>query len=192
MGDGYPTQTLVDLIDQSVAGIEESFPGLQNTSELEQRVQDIVPWVKGDYKLQNVIGNITKFKASIACNLSNAADIEKFVDNYNSKNGETLRISSSRAGKKSPYTLIKYYRCHHNTRYQKTMDAADVLSRNPSKRIKNTNCRFSLVIKLLKVPTTTYNALVYIEWNHNHSVTALQTLSFKDIPFEVNLNYEFS
>ena len=67
MGDGYPTQILVDLIDQSVAGIEESFPGLQNTSELEQRVQDIVPWVKGDYKLQNVIGNITKFKTSIAC-----------------------------------------------------------------------------------------------------------------------------
>ena len=92
---------IVDLIDQSVAEIEESFPGLQNTSELEQRVQDIVSWVKGDYKIQNVIGKITKFKASIACNLSDAADIEKFVDNYNSKNGETLRISSSRAGKKS-------------------------------------------------------------------------------------------
>ena len=118
MGDGYPTQNLVDhLIDQLVEGIEESFPSLQNTSELEKRVQDIVPWIKGDNKIQNMIGRMTKFKASIACNLSDAADIEKFVDNYNSKNGETLRISSSRARKKSPYTLIKYYRCHHNTRY---------------------------------------------------------------------------
>ena len=71
------------------------------------------------------------------------------------------------------------------------MNTGEVLSATPAKRMKNTNCRFSLVVKLLK-SFTDYNSIVIIEWNHNHSVTAFHTLSFRDIPIEVCIFVLFS
>ena len=46
-------------------------------------------------------------------------------------------------------------------------------------------------MKLLK-SFTDYNALVIIEWNHNHSVTAFHALSFRDIHMEVCIFVLFS
>ena len=60
------------------------------------------------------------------------------------------------------------------------MSLNTVLQEKPSKRIKNTNCSFSLAIKLLKAAIQ-YNSEIEIEWNHNHPVQALHSLSFKDI-----------
>ena len=64
------------------------------------------------------------------------------------------------------------------------MSPAAVLSQKPSKRIKNTNCHFSMVIKISKDLDLT-DSLTTLEWNHNHSVHSLQNISFKDIPKDI-------
>ena len=59
------------------------------------------------------------------------------------------------------------------------MDPVGLIRQKPSKRIKNTNCPFSLIVKLsrnLGVPS-----LIEIEMNHNHPTQALQVLTFRDI-----------
>ena len=42
--------------------------------------------------------------------------------------------------------------------------------------MKNTNCPFSMTVKLQKS-----GCIVDLDWNHNHPVKSLQALSFKDI-----------
>ena len=65
------------------------------------------------------------------------------------------------------------------------MAVKEVLSRKPYSQNQNTNCPFSLFLKYRKDETSEYPMVINLEWDHNHSVTALQSLSFKDIPDEV-------
>ena len=52
-----------------------------------------------------------------------------FIRNYGLKNNETLRITKRRQARgKGGYILTKYYRCHHNTRYEATMCLAEILA----------------------------------------------------------------
>ena len=74
--------------------------------------------------------------------------------------------------------------CHHKTRYQPTMNPKQLLKGKPSKRLKNTDCPFSMVFKV-KREIDDFPCVVELEWNHNHPVQALQALSFKDIPAHV-------
>ena len=59
------------------------------------------------------------------------------------------------------------------------MAVKEVLCRKPYSRNQNTN---SLDLKYRKDETSEYPIVINLEWDHNHSVTALQALSFKDIP----------
>ena len=130
----------------------QPFPGLENTYELFQRVQDICPLSSKDYLIQNVCGSISKSKTTLRCLMDNDGDLKNFIKLYNEKNDETLRLSTWKVKTKGPHKLVAYYRCQHNTRYSATFDPVTVLKKNPSKRIKNTNCSFSLSIKLFKDP----------------------------------------
>ena len=65
-------------------------------------------------------------------------------------------------------------------RYEGTKCPSEILLSNPSKRFKNTNCPFSLVIRLGKKNTQEFGSTIDIEWNHNHSIQLLHSLSFKD------------
>ena len=51
---------------------------------------------------------------------------------------------------------------------------------NPSKRVKNTNCPFSLVLKHRRIQED-YNTTLELEWTHNHPTMSLQSMSFNDI-----------
>ena len=48
--------------------------------------------------------------------------------------------------------------------------------------VKNTNCPFSLVIRLSK---DSCPSLITVNWNHNHTVIGLQSLSYKDMSNDV-------
>ena len=107
------------------------------------------------------------------------------MKNYGIKNGETLRISKTKKlpNTKGEYRMIKYFRCQHNTRYEGTKCPGDILGTKPNKRFKNTNCPFSLAVKIGKnAQSAHFPSIIDIEWNHNHAVEALHSLSFKDIP----------
>ena len=99
------------------------------------------------------------------------------------KNNETLKVSKTRivTCEKSPYQIIKYFRCHHITRYEPIMNPKPILCDKPQKRFKNTNCQFSLIVRLSRTEKEC-GSLPDIEWNHNHPTNSLHALSFKDIP----------
>ena len=167
---------------KSINLVNNEFICTENTQELFTRVEDILPLHTEEFKVEYVQGTVEKFKTYVKCNLNCNTEIDTFIGRYNTKNNETLRVSRTKnPSDKSPYKLVKYYRCHHNTRYEGTMNPSEVFAEIPFKRIKNTNCEFSLVVNMLKCPSE-FTALLYIEWNHNHSVKALQSLGFKDIP----------
>ena len=74
-------------------------------------------------------------------------------------------------GKKNEYLASIYFRCQHKTHHQRTMNVKENLQLNPSKRFKNTGCRFSLKIMLKKESS---DARLELEYDHNHNVKALR------------------
>ena len=154
------------------------FAGGLNTPELVARAKDIVPLEDEKYKVIETAGTVAKFRAKILANIENE---NEFIHMYSVKNNETLRIHT--INKHS-----KYYRCKHKTRYENTMDVEIYLQKQPSARIHNTNCPFSLAIKPSQNPD--FNVLVEVEWNHNHSTTSLHSLTFKDLTEETKLKLE--
>ena len=175
-----------DLLRDAIANLQSCFSGPENTQELLSRVKTIIPIEENQYKITSVQGNTGRFKATIKTNFHNEEDIAMFIQNYGIKNNETLRVTKARkASGNGEYTLIKYFRCHHHTRYEATMCPAQILASQPSKRFKNTNCPFSLVVRLGKRVDEDYNSSIDVEWNHIHSVDSLHSLSFKDIPMNV-------
>ena len=83
--------------------------------------------------------------------------------------------------RKIPYSLNRFYRCHHDTRYEKTR-VLSLNSQKPNKRYKNTHCPFNLSVKIYKeMPSDEFPHIIYIEHAHNHPKKALQSLSFKPI-----------
>lgn len=95
----------------------------------------------------DVKGTSNNFKANIKADFKNEADVDLFVRYYGHKNNETLRILKTRksGNKKAKTVLVKYFRCHHNTRHEATKLPDQVLESKPTKRLKNTNCFFSLI-----------------------------------------------
>ena len=173
------------LLSESINELRNGFTGSANTSEFRACVEQILPIPNDSLKILDVEGCQSKFRAKIECKFTTPDEVDNFIEKYNNHNSETLRLSSMKTlSEKSPYITARYMRCHHNTRYAETMSPAEVLSLKPCKRIKNTNCPFSMVIKLSKNPSLC-DTLINLEWNHNHAVTSLQSLSFRDIPKEV-------
>ena len=160
----------------------------KDTEELIACVSEILPLRSTLYNVVSVRGCMAQFKATVECKLKEN-DEETFILEYTKKSNETLRkLTPKFLSTKNRYSKYSYYRCHHKTRYLETMNPREVLISRPSKRFKNTDCPFSLVLRF-KRPTEEENeftATLDIEWTHNHPVQALQALSFKDIPDEVS------
>ena len=89
-------------------------------------------------------------------------------------------------GKNNEYERVHYFRCHHCTTHQNSMNHREVLQKNPTKRLKNADCPFSLSIRLKRDLQSVYSARINIDYNHSHPVQSLQTLSFKDISEKVS------
>ena len=153
-----------------------------NTEELLDAVGLKIPLSDENFKVKSVQGSISRFKASVICNITNE---DEFIENYKKKTNE-IKSNTKSPGKKSLYNKIQYFRCHHNTRHLNTMNPVEVVKKNPHKRFKNTDCPFGLILKYLKLPESDKNCLLEIEYCHNHPVNSLQALSFKDILFETS------
>ena len=106
---------IADIAAQATTEVVDMFSGLINTDELKARVKDITPLRDDDFKIVEVKGSSKQFKATINCNINDEAGTAMFIENYNAKNGETLRVAST--FRKTKFKSVKYFRCHHNTRY---------------------------------------------------------------------------
>lgn len=169
------------------------YPGLSNTEELKACVLDLLPLQQQDIKSLTVQGTLSKFKSTFYCALPED-NLDKFIEAYNKKTNETLKLAvSKKLTAKSGYELNKTFRCHHNTRYNGTVNSVRVLSEKPAKRFKNTCCPFKMTVKKVKTDVA-HPFSIMLEWNHNHPVNSLQAWNFKDIPLsvvdEVNNLYE--
>ena len=78
---------------------------------------------------------------------------------------------------RSSYRLIYYYRCQHNTTKAKMRDIQAILQTAPHKRLKNTNCEFSLCAKIRRLRTKIILALLI--WN-GHIITQKTRYRFGD------------
>ena len=102
-----------------------------------------------------------RFRGQVECRLENINTVEKFVRDYINANNETLRkLTPTIPSKKSPYSIILYYRCHHKTYHQPSMNPSDVLQELPSKRFSNNDCPFSMIFRMKKLPISGYTCLV--------------------------------
>ena len=59
-----------------------------------------------------------------------------------------------------------------------------IMKNNPAKRIKNTNCPFSMCAKILLDQSLEFPCTIEIKWNHNHGTNTLQAWSYKDLTEE--------
>ena len=108
----------------------------------------------------------------------NEEELDLFVRNYCYKNNETLRILKTRKSenKTAKTVLTKYFRCHHNTRYEATKLPDQVLASKPTKRFMNTNCPFSLIVRIgQNIEDADFSSSIDIERSHNHSVDSLHS-----------------
>ena len=88
------------------------------------------------------------------CSISSQEEIEEFLKFYMCETNETLKIKVKKADKeRSIYKINSTYRCHFDTRHEKTRDAESILKKNPSKRFRNTVCPFQMTFKITKCPT---------------------------------------
>ena len=148
-------------------------------------LKETIPLVDAEYKDISITGTDKQCKATLKCKLRDVQAVEFFVRLYMERTNETLRkLSPIHPSQKNVFASILYNRCHHKTKYQPTMNPKQLLKGKPSKRLKNTDCPFSMVFKV-KREIDDFPCVGELAWNHNHPVQALQALSFKDIPAHV-------
>ena len=81
-------------------------------------------------------------------NISELAELETFLNTYTKYNGETIRIAKSvKLTERSQYKLVNYYRCQHDTRVLSTRNVAEILEKNPSKRLKKYELSVQTIVK---------------------------------------------
>ena len=133
----------------------------RNTIELKGYVTDLIPLNTTYYCIQEVFGNGVSWTAKISANMKSITEVDSFIKGYAELSSETLKLRTKKSiGERSQFLLKSYYRCQHDTRYEKTRD---VLSR------KNTYCPMTLSVKIKKIATD-YPCEIVIGHNHNHPI----------------------
>ena len=100
---------------------------------------------------------------------------------------ETLKLKHKKKNKSEKGNLKgkEVYRCHHDTRYEKTRDASIVYKKKPFKRFRNTFCPFQITFKDFKVPLKGLCCNINLEHAHNHPINSLECLIFKMLTEEI-------
>ena len=143
-------------------------------------VREFIPIIASEYILENVNRTRKSCKCEIKFKYTTADEVAVFINRYLSINDETLKISNNKkCGEKSPYILNCFYRCHYDTRSEKTRKL-HLTTFKPSRLFKNTHCPFNLNFKIFKdIPSDNFPCTIHLEHIHNHPVKALQSFSFK-------------
>ena len=157
--------------------VQNEFVGPVDTEELKASVNELLLNNQScDYNITGVQGMPEKFKFTLQANIRSAEELGGFIQKYELNNGETLRESKQRKlTDRSQYCVDKYYRCQHNTRVLSTKDVEKVLKNDPSKRLKNTNCPFTMAVRIEKDPSVSRPCKVKVEWSH----TAIRSSHYK-------------
>ena len=135
--------------------------------------------------------DIGSLDVSFKCNISCEEEVKSFVDVYMKETNETIKLKYKQKEKpKSIYNIKSTYRCHHDTRYERTREIDTVLDKNPFKRLRNTNCPFQMKFKVLKFSNDKFVCNVNIEHCHNHAVNSLEALSFKQLSTSTRMEIE--
>ena len=104
------------------------------------------------------------YVANIECNIKCQNELYDFIQYYSRETNETLKLKyKKRETEKSMYKVKNTYRCHHDTRYEGTRNAKEVLQKNPFKRFKNTSCPFQTVVKIFKDVTDILSCNIVLE-----------------------------
>ena len=133
--------------------VDNDFKGTSNTDELKSYGEELLFNQPLAFKLLDVSGTINAFKVNFQSKISNSQELDEFIKCFESTNNVTLRIATNKTNQltqRSKYCEVRYYRCQHNTRCVLTRDVKSIKMKNPSKRQKNTNCPFTLHIKIVK------------------------------------------
>ena len=158
---------------------------MEQPQDLVEILKSTVPLESNQFTLKKIEGSVESWKAEFSCGISSQEEIETFVNDYAVTNGETLKLKLKKPSTpKSLFKVRSIYRCHHDTRYEKTRDAQVNLWKKPSKRFQNTYCPFQMIFKVLKPEFSLQNeypCIVYIEKSHNHPTQSLEATSFKDL-----------
>ena len=110
------------------------YQGVKNTAELKAWVIDTIPG-GGTYHIENVEGTSKQWKATLLFNnIDSFRGVEEFVVKYTETNSETLKLRTKRFGtERSRFVLQAYYRCQHDTSFEKTRESLNVLKQQPCK-----------------------------------------------------------
>ena len=71
-----------DILLLVLSDFQNGFSGEKNTCELFSRVSKVMPMNTENYKIVNVEGTTSKFKASIKVGFKSEEDIIAFIKNY--------------------------------------------------------------------------------------------------------------
>ena len=108
-------------------------------TELNELLNYAIPLESEEFEVQAIEGVRENWKAEILCHISCQKQIETFVANYKQRTSETLKLKLNKPSTpKSIYEVRSTYRCHQDTRYEKTRDAKGILSQHPSMSFQNT------------------------------------------------------
>ena len=135
--------------------------------------------VKDNYEISSSVKE-GEFYAVVNCNHDSAEDIVKLISRYMEETSETLKLKYKKKIKseKGNSKVKEVYRCHRDTRYEKTRDASIVYEKKPLRTFRNTFCPFQIIFKVFKVPLHGF-CNINLEHTHNHLTNSLEALSFK-------------
>ncbi|XP_065212458.1 uncharacterized protein LOC135840058 [Planococcus citri] len=121
------------------------------------------------------------FKAKFTMSIKNRAEIEKWINEFQSKNKITLRKRSVHRTMKSNVIYHVKYGCHHNTKPKAG-------TRHVS--AKHTKCEASIALKLFALSADVRNyAEVRLIHTHNHVLDGLEVLKFREPTEEVKKKF---
>ena len=112
---------------------------------------DIIPIKEDDYEILEFNGDSMKWESKIQCKFKREEEILDFVEEYKILTNEELKVKLRKPETdKGKYVVRIFYRCVHNTRYEKTREDKKILNMKLYKRFKNTYCPFQMSFKILK------------------------------------------
>ena len=146
----------------------------------EDTLRDILQeYFSEDFKITSFVKNEKECTANINCNIVSSDGVNSFVQYYTKETNETLKLKLKRKEtEKSIYKVKAIYRCHQDTRYERTRDTRAVLEQNPLKRFRNTSCQFQMYFKVRKAAINGFSCYIVLVHRHNHPVNSLEALSF--------------
>ena len=132
------------------------------------------------YQTSNFVGSQEKFKFGATNSDITTESLDGWLVEFQTINDVSLKLKTAKKPTKG-FFIQNYYRCHHNTRtWSPSKDPQRKLKTDPPARVKNTNCPFQMVVKI----ETSQLCTVDIDWEHNHSISTLETSNYKDMSSE--------